>query len=149
MKAALLRIRWLVWILSTLFVLLAAMAPAFAGNVWVNTNSGAYHCPGTQYFGNTKRGEMMSESVAVARGFRAAYGRQCSAQEAQQAQNSLIQSLQPSENGRLIQVWINTSSHVYHCPDSRYYGSTKRGRFASESEAVASGNRPAYGQRCN
>jgi len=149
MKAISPRTRWISWILSALLLLLIPFASAVAGNVWVNTNSGVYHCPGTQYFGNTKRGQMMSESTAVARGFRAAYGRPCSSQEARQTQNSLIQSLRPTDNGHLIRVWINTSSHVYHCPDSRYYGSTKRGRFASEAEAISSGNRPAYGQRCN
>lgn len=46
-------------------------------------------------------------------------------------------------------VWVNTNSGVYHCPGTRYYGNTKRGRFASEAEAIATGNRPAYGSRCN
>lgn len=149
MKALKRRIRWITWILSALFLLFSPFASATAGNVWVNQNSGVYHCPGTQYFGNTKRGEMMSESDAVTRGYRAAYNRPCSPQEARRAQSLLIQSLQSPKSGRMIQVWINPSSHVYHCPDSRYYGSTKRGHFASEEEAISSGNRPAYGQRCN
>ncbi|WHL18408.1 hypothetical protein [Stenotrophomonas acidaminiphila] len=46
-------------------------------------------------------------------------------------------------------VWINTGSHVYHCPGTRYYGATRQGRYASEAEAVASRNRPAYGARCS
>ena len=45
-------------------------------------------------------------------------------------------------------VWVNSSSSVYHCPGSRYYGATQRGRYMSEPEAIASGNRPAYGARC-
>lgn len=39
--------------------------------VWVNTSSGIYHRPGTQYYGNTKRGEYLTEQEAKARGYRA------------------------------------------------------------------------------
>lgn len=45
-------------------------------------------------------------------------------------------------------VWVNTSSRVYHCPGTRYYGTTSRGRFMSEGAATAEGNRPAYGRGC-
>jgi len=45
-------------------------------------------------------------------------------------------------------VWVNTSSGVYHCAGSRYYGGTKQGRYMSETEASAAGYRPAYNRRC-
>jgi hypothetical protein len=45
-------------------------------------------------------------------------------------------------------VWINTSSGVYHCPESQYFGRTVRGRFASEQEAIRTGIRAAGGRRC-
>lgn len=45
--------------------------------VWVNTSSGVYHCPGTQYFGNTTRGEYLPEPAARDRGFRANGGDPC------------------------------------------------------------------------
>lgn len=45
--------------------------------VWVNTASSVYHCPGTRWYGATKRGEYMSESAAKERGARPAYGRPC------------------------------------------------------------------------
>ncbi len=32
--------------------------------VWVNTNSGAYHCPGTRWFGKTHEGEYMTQKEA-------------------------------------------------------------------------------------
>jgi hypothetical protein len=117
--------------------------------VWVNTNSGVYHCPGAQYYGNTKRGEYLSESTAVTRGYRAAYNRSCSSTVANRATQSQINNLAPSDPSDSTKVWINTGSHVYHCPGTRYYGVTKRGHFASEAEAISSGNRPAYGSRCH
>ncbi|MFT3807104.1 hypothetical protein [Arenimonas sp.] len=134
--------------ISLLFALILA-SPAFArGDVWVNTSSGVYHCPGGQYYGNTKRGKYLSEREAVVSGYRAAYGKTCSPQAAQQGRSESRQSLTSSPSGATAQVWVNTSSHVYHCPGTRYYGATKRGRYMAESDAIASGNRPAYGARC-
>ena len=57
--------------------LLAAGASAQSINVWVNTNSGVYHCPGTRYYGATKAGQFMSEETARTAGFRPAYGQPC------------------------------------------------------------------------
>lgn len=45
--------------------------------VWVNTNSGVYHCPGTRWYGDTKEGEYMTQAQAVAEGNRPAYHRRC------------------------------------------------------------------------
>ncbi|WP_449447804.1 hypothetical protein [Thermomonas brevis] len=138
---------------ALLLAILLVLAPAFPAaasdaQVWVNTGSGVYHCPGGQYYGATKRGKYMSESGAIASGYRAAYGNPCSGEVARGARQRAIESLAPARTGAPVKVWINIGSHVYHCPDSRYYGATKRGRFASESEAIGTGNRPAYGQRC-
>jgi hypothetical protein len=137
--------------LLALLLALAWALPAVAGQVWVNTGSGVYHCPGSQYYGATKRGRFMSEGEAAQRGYRAAYGRACSPEEAGAARRQVIQGLAPaaSTDTPSARVWINTGSHVYHCPGTRYYGNTKSGRFASEAEAIGAGNRPAYGVRCN
>lgn len=45
--------------------------------VWVNTNSGVYHCPNTQWYGNTKSGKYMTQREAQAKGYRPAYGAKC------------------------------------------------------------------------
>jgi curli biogenesis system outer membrane secretion channel CsgG len=45
--------------------------------VWVNTNSGVYHCPGTRWYGNTKVGEYMTQKQAQGKGYRPAYGKFC------------------------------------------------------------------------
>jgi hypothetical protein len=57
------------------------LATATLGNanvrVWVNTNSGVYHCPGTRWYGNTKVGEYMTQKQAQEKGNRPAYGKVC------------------------------------------------------------------------
>lgn len=45
-------------------------------------------------------------------------------------------------------VWVNTAQRVYHCPGSRFYGTTRSGEFMSEGAARALGNRAAAGNGC-
>ena len=47
-----------------------------------------------------------------------------------------------------IRVWVNTASGVYHCPATRYYGATKRGKYLSEEDARDQGYRAAGGSSC-
>ena len=48
----------------------------------------------------------------------------------------------PAAAQQPVKVWVNTKSGVYHCPGSRYFGTTKSGQFMAEAEARAAGNRP-------
>lgn len=116
--------------------------------VWVNTNSGVYHCPGSQYYGATKRGKYLGEGDAVGHGYRAAHDQPCSPQIAARAKSAVRASLTPTVSGDSSVVWVNTSSNVYHCPGTRYFGATKHGEYMSEAEAIGAGNRAAGGRRC-
>jgi hypothetical protein len=54
---------------------------------------------------------------------------------------------QPSGNPN-VRVWVNTASSVYHCPGTRWYGTTKSGKYMTQKQAQDAGNRPAYGKYC-
>lgn len=45
-------------------------------------------------------------------------------------------------------VWANTKSRVYHCPGSRYYGTTSAGEWMTEAAAVKANYRGANNRRC-
>ena len=44
-------------------------------------------------------------------------------------------------------VWVNTRSHIYHFPGYRWYGATTQGKYTSERDAEAEGNRAALNER--
>ena len=45
--------------------------------VWVNTDSGVYHCEGSKWFGKTKSGQFMTQREAQAKNYHADHGRAC------------------------------------------------------------------------
>ncbi len=56
--------------------------------------------------------------------------------------------VQSQSERKEVKVWVNTSSGVYHCPGTRWYGNTKHGKYVGECAAIKDGNRPAYGKPC-
>jgi len=62
---------------ASLVMIASASAEDEQVKVWVNTNSGIYWCPGSQWYGKTKKGKFMGECDAIKEGYRPAYNRPC------------------------------------------------------------------------
>jgi hypothetical protein len=48
-----------------------------AVQVWVNTDTGTYHCPGARWYGKTEEGEYMTQKQARDKGYHPAANRAC------------------------------------------------------------------------
>ncbi len=76
------------------------------------------------------------------------------AQKPSPAQASAPQSSSPAASraqapgGGPGMVWVNTTSKVYHCSGTKSYGTMKNGKYLSEAEAKAEGDRPDHGKPC-
>ncbi len=55
----------------------------------------------------------------------------------------------PAPGGGPGLVWVNSSSNVYHCYGTKYYGTTKAGKYMTEAAAKAAGARPDHGNACS
>ena len=55
----------------------------------------------------------------------------------------------PAPGGGAGQVWIDSATNMYRCPNDRSYGKTGNGRYMAEADAVAQGIRPAEGKACS
>jgi hypothetical protein len=49
----------------------------------------------------------------------------------------------PAPGGGHGQVWVNTEIGVYHREGSRFYGTTRNGKYMTEQDAIQAGYKPA------
>jgi len=68
--------------------------------------------------------------------------------QSQIATITAVPAIQADQGNPDVKVWVNTNSGVYHCPGTRWYGTTKQGVYMTQAEAQKKGNRPAYGKFC-
>src|SRR5437763_7517640 len=53
----------------------------------------------------------------------------------------------PAPGGGHGQVWVNTETGVYHREGSRFYGTTRQGKYMTQQDAIQAGYKPAPTRR--
>ncbi|KLU27656.1 hypothetical protein EOS_03320 [Caballeronia mineralivorans PML1(12)] len=103
---------------------------------------------GTFYSGASKKG-----ACAGHKGVKTWYGASGAASAPVAAASAVAPTVASSAKptaagGGLGQVWVNTSTKVYHCSGDKYYGKTKNGAYMTEANAKAKGFHADHGKTC-
>lgn len=67
---------------------------------------------------------------------------------AKSSSHASTSSMAQAPGGGPGMVWLNTSTNVYHCPGSSYYGKTKAGAYMTEADAKAKGAHADHNKPC-
>ena len=123
--------------------------------VRLSPTSRVYFCQGSPEYQASERGAYMTEQDARTAAFQSATGRPCTSGEGLPAtpmplmrRDTAVPSRAETPASGGVKVWANTKSRVYHCPGTRYYGTTANGTYMREQEATANGYRAAGGRAC-
>jgi hypothetical protein len=113
---------------------------------------------GTTFSGTSRKGACAGHGGVQAWGTAATAANPAATSGAAATTNSRTGTLQTATaqqaprskalGGGAGQVWVNTSSKVYHCAGSRWYGKTKNGKYMTEAAAKADGFHPSGGKAC-
>lgn len=155
-------IRWLTFAASLVIVQVSwAQAPAGAPSGTTGLcNDGTYYtgankrgaCRGHQgvkeWYGAPESSPTSGATPAPAPSATAAPAPSATAAAADTGTKTTRTTTAPQPGGGSDKVWLNTESNVYHCPGTRYYGTTKAGAYMTEAEAQAKGARPDHGKPC-
>lgn len=124
--------------------------------VRLSMKSRVYYCPSSAEYAASQRGAFMHERDAKLAGFVSSSGVLCTTGEvAPNTPPSTMLRLDTAEPPRAsasivrnTKVWVNTKSRAYHCPGTRYYGTTADGSYMTEQQAITNGFRGAGGRAC-
>lgn len=148
--------------LSTLAIVAGLLLPAFAFAQTTPAPAPSGQSPasvtatckdGTPYSGQTRSHACQGHGGVKTWNTAAASGTAASSTAASTAPSSKTPSAastqQAAPGGGPGQVWVNSSSKVYHCQGDKYYGKTKHGSYMTEAAAKAAGNKPVGGKACS
>lgn len=100
-----------------------------------NRKAGSYHCHRGPLAGRYFNSKAEAQQAL-------------SASEADSTKDEEKKTATPGQGNADTKVWVNTNSGVYHCPGSKWYGTTKQGKYMPQKQAQEAGHRPAYGSPC-
>ena len=87
--------------------------------------------------GKFSLGDLFKPKSSAAASPAAATGAAAKSRSAEAAANP------PAPGGGHGLVWVNTETHVYHREGSRFYGTTRKGKYMTEQDAIQAGYKPA------